>query len=65
MKILVHLHIFYYNQLKDFISKISKFTEHDIDLFVTYVQVPNLTFEKGIIYSALYQNKAGGKIHKF
>ena len=52
MKILVHLHIFYYNQLKDFISKISKFTEHDIDLFVTYVQVPNLTFEKGIIYSA-------------
>ena len=46
MKLLVHLHIYYHNQVDYFIKKLSNIHGCDWDLIVTYVEENNESFNK-------------------
>ncbi len=46
MKLLVHLHLYYHNQVDYFIEKLSNIEGCDWDLYVTYVEENPKTFEK-------------------
>ena len=46
MKLLVHLHLYYHNQIDYFIEKLSNIEGCDWDLYVTYVEENPKTFEK-------------------
>lgn len=46
MKFLVHLHMYYHNQIDYFVKKLSNICDCDWDLYVTYVEENQNTFDK-------------------